>query len=135
MTQTPDSDRHSEDAVLRIRLREQLLLDGESHCLPMSHVNSVIARALPGGPTPARHALILSVVRSLLDDGLVVVGDIVGASDERVEPWDLSIDEAMARIIDSYVVHHDENEWVFTIWLALTDTGQRVAEQLRVPST
>ena len=119
--------------MLRTRLREQLLWDGENDCLPMSHVNSVVAGAFPGGPTPARHALILSVIRSLLDDGLVMVGDIVGASDERVEPWNLSVDEAMARIADSYVVRHDDNEWVFTIWFALTDSGKRAVESLHIP--
>lgn len=110
-----------------------MLWDGENDCLPMSHVNSVIARVFPGGPTPDRHALILSVIQSLLDAGLMVVGDIVGASDERVEPWDVSIDAAMARITDSYVVRHDDNEWVFTIWFALTDSGRRAVKSLHIP--
>jgi hypothetical protein len=54
----------------------------------------------------ARQHLLESTVRSLIADGLMVVGDIVGGSDERVEPWDMSLDDAMARLHDEYVVHY-----------------------------
>lgn len=72
----------------------------------------------------------MGAVRSLIDERLMVVGRIVGASDERVEPWDMSLDDAMARIYDEYVVHHDDQNWVFGIWFALTDSGERAAEAL-----
>jgi hypothetical protein len=76
----------------------------------------------------------LRTVRSLIDDGLMVVGNIVGASDERVEPWDMLLDDAMARIHDEYVVHHDDQNWVFRTWFALTARGQQAAEALNKKS-
>ena len=72
----------------------------------------------------------MGTVRSLIVDGLMVVGHIVGGSDERVEPWNTSLDDAMARIHDDYVVHHDDRDWVFGIWFALTERGERAAEAL-----
>ena len=60
----------------------------------------------------------------------MVVGQIGGGTDERVEPWDMSLDDAMARIYDEYVVHHDDRDWVFRIWFALTDTGEQAAQVL-----
>ena len=61
----------------------------------------------------------------------MVLGDIVGASDERVEPWDLSLDDAMAQTRDDYIVHHEDGSWVFGIWLALTERGERAAQALQ----
>ena len=75
----------------------------------------------------ARQELSIAAVRSLIKDGLMVVGEIVGASDERVEPWNMSLDDAMAQIRDDYIVH---GSWVFGIWFALTERGERAAEAL-----
>lgn len=72
----------------------------------------------------------MDTVRSLIEDGLMVIGNIEGESDERVEPWDMSLDHAMARIHDEYVVHHDGRNWVWRTWFALTERGERVAEAL-----
>ena len=54
----------------------------------------------------------------MIDEGLMVVGGIAGGSDERVDPWDMSLADAMAQIHDWYVVHHDDQGWVFGIWSA-----------------
>jgi hypothetical protein len=131
MIDATTSDGRSETMTLHARLREQLLWDAVNDCLPMAHVNSVAARACPDEPKSTRHEVILSVIRSLLEDDLMVVGDIVGASDERVEPWRVSVEEAMATIRDKYVVRHDDEDWVFAIWFALTDSGQQAAGELR----
>jgi hypothetical protein len=113
----------------RQRLRDQLLWDAVGDCLPLAHVDSV-ARRMAAESLSARQMLLMGTVRSLIDDGLMVVGDIIGASDERVEPWDMSLDDAMARIYDEYVVHHDDQNWVFRTWFALTERGQQAAEAL-----
>ena len=60
----------------------------------------------------------------------MVVGEIVGASDERVEPWNMSLDDAMAQIRDDYIVRHEDGSWVFGIWFALTERGERAAQAL-----
>ncbi|MGV7852585.1 hypothetical protein PJM29_30920, partial [Mycobacterium kansasii] len=62
--------------------------------------------------TPAeQQSLVLSVVRSLVDDGLMTV-----------EGWDdLSLDESMARVYDLFVNHYDDpGMWAFSVWLKLT---------------
>src|SRR5690349_2565262 len=128
MTETPGSG--DLDAAPSMTLRGRLLRDVHLDCLPMAHFDHLAARYAPDDSLAARQALLMSAVRSLLDNGLVVVGGIVGGSDERVEPWDLSSDDAMDRIHDWYVVHHDDNKWVFGIWFAVTDLGSRTAEAL-----
>jgi hypothetical protein len=85
---------------------------------------------MAGESLPARQALLTSVIRSMIDEGLMVVGGIVGASDERVEPWKLSLDDAMAQLRDDYIVNHEEGSWVFGIWFVLTEHGERAAEAL-----
>ena len=85
---------------------------------------------MAGDSLPARQALLTSVIRSMIDEGLMVVGGIVGGSDERVDPWDMPLADAMAQIHDWHVVHHDDQGWVFGIWFALTEQGERVADAL-----
>ncbi len=83
-------------------------------------------------PLAVQQDLALRAIRSLLDDGLMQIGDIMGASDERIVPWDLPIDAAMQRVYDLFVAHYDEPAlWEFTIWLGLTPAGEQLAHRLR----
>jgi hypothetical protein len=134
MTQTYDGDDRREGALVRARLRDQLLRDAFGDCLPLAHVDHLVARLGGADSLSGRQDLLESTVRSLIEDGLIVVGDIVGGSDERVEPWELSLDDAMARLHDEYVVHHGDQNWVFRTWFALTDSGERAAEALKTPA-
>jgi hypothetical protein len=104
------------------QVREQLLRDGLEGCLPLAHFHSVVSHAavLPS----ARRELLFRTIRSLIEDPLMVVGRIGGDDVEHVDPWNLSLDDAMARIRDDYVVHHEEGSWVFGIWFALTSGGE-----------
>ncbi len=110
------------------QLREQLLQDGLEGCMPLAHFLSVVSHAavLPS----ARRELLFRTVRSLIEDELMVVGRIGGDVVEHVDPWNLSLDDTIARIHDEYVVHYDDQDWVFGIWFALTDSGERAAEAL-----
>lgn len=113
-------------------LRNELLLDGLAMCVPMAQVTSVTKRHRLAPTGAAEQNLVLRTIRSLLDDGLMKIGDILGASDERVVPWDLSIDAAMDRVYDLFVGHYDEPAlWDLTIWLQLTPKGERLAESLK----
>lgn len=115
-------------------LREQFLRDLNGDCLPLCHFDYVAGQIL-APPSSARQRMLISTIRWLIDEGLIVVGGIVGGSDdERVDPWDLSLDDAMARIYDDYVVHHDPRDWVFRIWFALTDRGQKKPKPLKPKS-
>ena len=97
----------------------------------MAHVTSVMRREGLAHTPAARQDLALRTIRSLLDDGLIEIGDILGASDERIVPWDLSVDAAMERVYDLFIGHYDEPAlWEFTIWLGLTPAGERLAHAL-----
>ncbi|BBY37730.1 hypothetical protein MMAN_18640 [Mycobacterium mantenii] len=117
-------------------LRNELLLDGLAMCVPMAQVTSVTKRNHLADTVVAEQNLVLRTIRSLLEDGLMKIGDILGASDERVVPWDLSIDDAMDRVHDLFVGHYDEPTlWDLTIWLQLTPEGERLAESLKSQTT
>ena len=79
-------------------LRDKLLRDMLGNCLPLVHVDSVVTRLYSTNSIAARQAQLTATVASLLTEGLVVIGDIIGASDERVEPWKVPLEEAMARL-------------------------------------
>ncbi|MCV7170127.1 hypothetical protein H7I41_09385 [Mycobacterium manitobense] len=109
-------------------MRDQLLQDGlGGECMSLAHVDGVVARISPDESLAAQQEIVLRSIRTLLDDGLMVVGQIVGGSDERVEPWALTTEDALARIHAGYVVHHEDQAWSFSTWFALTDGGQRTA--------
>lgn len=116
------------------RLREHLLRDALGECLPLALVHSVVTQETDGSLS-TRQKVLLQTVRSLIEDGLMVVGRIGGEADECVEPWDMSLDDAMARIYDEYVVHHDDRNWVFRTWFALTERGEQAARALEATNS
>lgn len=127
-----DEPRSNAESVLR----NVLLSHAVGNCLPMAHVASVLGPEDLGETLTDRQHAVLSTIRSLLDDGLMKIGDIVGASDERVVPWDLTIDAAMERVRELFVDHYNEPTlWDFTIWLELTPAGERLARTLADEST
>lgn len=133
MTEPDDQHREYDRSGLSAEefLRMRLLSDAVGNCLPMAHVTSVIRREQLADTVAGQQDVVLRTIRSLLDDGLMKIGDILGASDERVIPWDLSIDAAMDRVYDLFVGHYDEPAlWDLTIWLQLTPKGAQVAESL-----
>lgn len=111
-------------------LRDQLLRDALGDCLPLVHIDQLAAEEPAANSRFARQQLLMATVRSLIEDGLFVVGDIIGASDERVEPWPVPPEAAMARIRNEYVALYDDQNWEYRIWFALTDSGKKVAEAL-----
>jgi hypothetical protein len=129
MTEEHDSAERDIAVQIPAGLRDHLLCDAHGDCLPLIHVHSVVKQEA-GGSLPTRQEVLLRTVRSLIGDGLMVVGRIGGEDVECVEPWDLSLDDAMARIHQRYVVQHDDRDWVFGIWFALTERGEQAAQAL-----
>ena len=81
----------------------------------------------------ARKPRSTDTVRSLLVDGLAVVGDIPGRNDPGFKPWPGSVDEVMARFITLFVDRYEDRiEWEYRIWINLTDAGERVAAEARL---
>jgi hypothetical protein len=130
VTQPPDHapPGNDEGAPAKNALRGQLLGDLLGECLSLSHIDSVVAHLYSDNTDNTRQGRLLATIGALLTDGLIVVGDIVGGSDERVEPWNVPLEEVMERLHERYVVHHDSWEvWGWTTWFALTESGQQAA--------
>jgi hypothetical protein len=127
----PDPTRGSEDPTNMTaldRLRMELLTSGLSDWVPMVEVQTAITYYHLAETLPGQQDLALRTIRSLLQDGLMQIGDLPGP-DGKFPAWDLSIDAAMERIHDRFVRHYDDpTQWEFSIWLGLTDTGRRTAE-------
>lgn len=113
-------------------LRDQLLRDmSGGECLSLSHIDSYVSYNHSAESLDSRQSRIFVAIESLLNDGLLVVGDIVGASDEHVDPWKLSTKEALDRLRELYVSHYgDRDRWGWVVWFALTPEGERVAEEM-----
>jgi hypothetical protein len=58
------------------------------------------------------------------------IGDLPSQG-SRLAAWNVSLDAALARVSDCFVGHYDDTAmWGFSIWLGLTDAGERVARDL-----
>lgn len=111
-------------------LRGEILNAALYDWVPMVEVNQIVTEQELAATDTARFDLVTAVIRALLDDGLVSVGDLPSGGNQTPD-WGLSVDATIARIHHEYVVHHGEPlEWQFRIWIGLTAEGRRVAEQL-----
>lgn len=80
---------------------------------------------------PELQALALKTIRSLVEDGLMEIGDLPSQG-RRLEVWDVSLDEALARISGRFIGHYDDvAKWGYSTWLGLTDAGERLARELK----
>jgi hypothetical protein len=82
-------------------LRHELLQDALGDSLPIGHVTSIITHDQLAKTGPAQQELALQTIRSLLEDGLMQVGDLTGEGGELVS-WKLSVDETIARIRERF---------------------------------
>jgi hypothetical protein len=104
------------------KLRSALLTSSLYDDVPLAQVESVVTRdELAEGPADQQE-LALSVIRSLVEDGLMTF-----------EGWDaLGLDEAMDRVRGLFVEHYDDpGQWAFAVWLKPTESGRRAAEALK----
>jgi len=133
MTQ-PDENQPAEnqpDRTPRDRLRAGLLISGLSDWVPLAEVETAIFHYRLSENERTRKDLAVQTVRSLLEDGLMRIGDLPYPG-EKFTGWNLSIDAAMERVHDLFVAHHDEPAlWEFRVWLGLTPAGEQLAQRLR----
>ena len=109
-------------------LREDILGMGLDDYVSMADVLACIANGASADALAPYKQLVVDTVRSLLVDGLAVVGDIPGRDDPGFKPWPGTVDEVMARFIALY---EDRIEWEYRIWINLTDAGEQVAAEAR----
>jgi hypothetical protein len=113
------------------RLRNELLTSGLFDWVPPIEVQIAITQYHLAETLPAQQDLALQTIRSLVEEGLMRIGDLPGP-DGKFPAWNLPVDAAMERVHDRFVRHYgDPTGWEFSIWLGLIDSGRRTANALK----
>jgi hypothetical protein len=106
-------------------LRDDILASGRDDWVSMADVQGRISRRGLAESALERQQLILQTVRSLLEDGLVEVGDIPAPSDPGFLVWPGTIDEVTKRLYERVVDRYDDpDSWEYSTWLNLTPEGE-----------
>lgn len=112
------------------RLRGEILNSALYDWVPLIEVMADIADNHLAEARAAKQDLALRTIRSLLEDGLMMIGPLPGKG-EKFTGWDLTIDGVMERLHDRFVDRYDDPvAWEFSIWLGLTEAGELVAREL-----
>lgn len=113
------------------RVRKELLLGALEGPVPLTAVDSCVTQQNRSAPVTEVQNATLETIRSLVGEGLVVLGDLSGETG-RLVTWSGSFDESMQKISDLYVVHYDDpGAWIWSAWLELTYEGEQVAHALQ----
>jgi hypothetical protein len=124
---TPDTPR---DQNADERLRAELLTSALSDWVSLAEIQQIISHFELADTDSERQDLVIRTIRSLLNDGLMQIGELPGP-DGTFPAWE-PIDVAMDRLRERYVDHYAEPaSWDYSIWLGLTDAGRPVAKALR----
>jgi len=119
MTLTPGSEDLTTAAAA---LRSHLLDDLDDDVWPMAHVESIINRHKLADTAEERQVLALDVLRSLLREKLILVGDVVGGDPAYIDPWPGTPEDILDRVRSLYVDHYaDTVKWDLRIWISLND--------------
>ena len=109
---------------------EEVLISGLSDWVSLAEVQQIISHFQLADTDSERQDLVLRTIRSLLDDGLMQIGELPGP-DGNFPAWE-PIDVAMDRLRERFVGPYAEpTSWDYSIWLGLTAAGRRVAKELR----
>jgi hypothetical protein len=113
------------------RLRMELLSSGLSDWVSLAEVQQIVSHFELANTDEERQDLILRTIRSLLQDGLMQIGELPGPNEE-FPVWE-PIDVAMDRLHERFVNHYAKPaSWDYSIWLGLTEAGRKtVANALR----
>lgn len=111
-------------------LRRELMASGLEDWVSMAEVQQLASSLGLADADAARQKLVLATIRSVLEDGLMEIGDLPG-EDGQFPAWDGSVDSLMVRLSDRFIRYYDEPAvWDYSIWLGLTDQGERVAKTM-----
>ncbi|WP_156751320.1 hypothetical protein [Mycobacterium sp. 1245111.1] len=110
--------------------REEVLHWGLDDWVELDRVHLCVSQENAGQPISVIQNKTLELIRSLVSNGMFVLGDVkrgVGFT-----AWNTSLDESMQRIHDVYVTNfEDENTWMWFCWLNATEEGEKLAKSLR----
>jgi hypothetical protein len=112
-------------------LRGDILAVGVDDYVSLADVQALITDGSLAESGAERQRLVVNTVRSLLADGLIVVGVIPGRDNPGFKPWPGTVDEVMTRFTDRFVGHYDDRlQWEYAIWLNLTAKGQQASADI-----
>lgn len=118
----------------RKEVREELLLGALGGALPLTAVDSSVTQRNRSASVTELQNETLVTIRSLVSEGLFVLGDLSGENG-RLVAWNAPLDESIQKISDAYVAHYDDPPaWVWSAWMELTDKGERAARALQEKS-
>jgi hypothetical protein len=113
------------------RVRKELLLGALEGPVPLTAVDSCVTQQNRSAPVTEVQDATLETIRSLVGEGLVLLGDLSGETG-RLVAWSGSVEESMQKISDLYVVYYDDpGTWIWSVWLELTHKGEQVARALQ----
>ncbi|WP_235216024.1 hypothetical protein [Mycobacterium kyorinense] len=118
----------------REKVRDELLLGALEGALPLTAVDSSVTQWNPSASATDVQNETIAVIRSLVSEGLFVLGDLSG-EDGRLVTWNTPLDELIQKISNVYITQYDDPPaWVWSAWMELTDKGRQVARKLEATS-
>lgn len=112
-------------------LRGDILASGHDDWVSMADVQGRIDRRRLATVASERQQLVLQTIKSLLEEGLVEVGDIPGPNDAGFLTWPGTLDEVMDRLKERIVDRYDDpDSWEYSTWLNLTSRGHRASDEI-----
>jgi hypothetical protein len=118
------------DIAARAKVRGELLTDGLLDYVDLNAVDWNVRQQMPSAPASEVQKEALGIIRSLVSEGLFVLGAMSGPR-RSWEAWDDPLESAMRRISEVYVAEYDDPPaWIWFSWMKLTDKGRHVAEAL-----
>jgi len=106
-------------------LRSEILDAAAYDWVPMIEIDQIVTQQRLAAGDSERFDVVTTVLRAMLDEGLVSVGDLPGDGNE-VPDWGLSADTTIERVRSMYVDRHAEpEEWEYRIWIGLAQVQPR----------
>jgi hypothetical protein len=110
--------------------RDTVLFEGLTDLVDLGRIHWLVLQEHSDVPLSEVQNSAMSLIRSLVADGLYEVGDVSGKGGSFVK-WDSSLEESMQRIQEMYVAGHpDMSYWAWACWLRLTEKGWPVARSV-----
>ena len=109
--------------------RDEVLGWGLIDWVELDRIHQYVVEENVGQPISVIQSKTLELIRSLVSDGMFVLGDV--KRNLGFTAWNTSLDESIQRIRDVYVTNfHDENTWMWFCWLGATEKGLEAAKAL-----
>ena len=111
--------------------REKILVAGEDDWVSLDLFHHYIALENPSASLAEVQRKTLELVQSMAAEGVIALGQLkdFGA---RFVPWDIPLDDGIARLAAEYVDRFDDGTgWPMLLWLMVTDSGKTAARECR----